>query len=181
MSSQRARERRRRLYRPDELRVLLVGESPPSGPAFFYDADSALYRATRDAFTAVYPSLATVESLPAFRRLGCYLEDLSHAPIDKLLTPERREARRAAIPRLARRLDGLAPQVVIIVVKSIRSDVIRALTKAGLDGVAVEAKPFSGQWRRTRYIDELTRLVRSWRRRGGLLPLTGPGDAAIRR
>jgi hypothetical protein len=33
-------------YRPDVIRVLLVGESPPAGGTFFYAANYNLYRAT---------------------------------------------------------------------------------------------------------------------------------------
>jgi hypothetical protein len=83
MSGQRARERTRRTYTPEELRVLFIGESPPSGGTFFYDANSILYFATREAFLAAAPRLGTRASfLDTFQRLGCYLEDLSLRPID---------------------------------------------------------------------------------------------------
>jgi hypothetical protein len=45
-----ARERLRRRYRPDGVRILFVGEAPPASGRFFYQADSGLYRAVRDTF-----------------------------------------------------------------------------------------------------------------------------------
>jgi hypothetical protein len=116
MSGQRARERTRRTYTPEELRVLFIGESPPSGGTFFYDANSILYFATREAFLTAAPRLATRASfLDTFQQLGCYLEDLSLRPIDKLPKPEKRRARETAVPTLAGRLKGLAPRLVVVV------------------------------------------------------------------
>jgi hypothetical protein len=173
VASSRARERRRRRYRPEELRVLFIGESPPAGPMFFYDGDSILYQATRDAFIAAYPRLVGVEFLPAFQRMGCYLEDLSQTPINDLPRRERREAQRAAVPQLTRRIAGSRPRTAVVVVKGIRDDVARALRAAGLADVPIEALPFPSQWHRSDYVSELSELVRQWRRRKVLLPPFG--------
>ena len=166
MASQRARQRTRRAYAPDELRVLFIGESPPTGGTFFYEANSILYHATREAFIAAIPALAKrAPFLDAFQQLGCYLEDLSLRPIDKLPKPEKRRAREATVPGLARRLRGLTPRLVVVVVKGIRPQVDDALDRAGLAAVPCEALPFPGQWHRADYVAELTELVRQWRRR----------------
>jgi hypothetical protein len=166
------RERTRRSYYPEELRVLFIGESPPTGGTFFYDANSILYQATREAFMAAAPKLAAeADFLAAFRRMGCYLDDLSRVPIDKLPDAEKRIARKEAVPGLARRLRGLEPRVVVIVVKGIEPQVTKALNEAGLAEVTREPLPFPGQWHRSAYIGELAALVRSWRRRWVLLPV----------
>ena len=159
------RETRRRRYLPDELRVLFIGESPPSGPTFFYDANSILHHATRDAFVAADARLASLEFLTAFQRMGCYLDDLSHAPINTLDKPNKRAARDAAAPGLARRLRRLSPRVIVIVVIDIQRPVTTALRRAGLDATPVELLPFPNAWHRRRYVDELAALVAQWRRR----------------
>ncbi len=165
MASQRARERTRRGYAPDELRVLFIGESPPTGGKFFYDANSVLYFATREAFIAAIPTLAKrPHFLEAFQRLGCYLDDLSLRPIDKLPKREKLRARDAATPALARRLKGLTPRLVVVVVKGIRPQVHQVLGRVGLEDVPCEALPFPGQWHRADYVAELTALVKRWRR-----------------
>ncbi len=40
----------RRRFRPSQIAVLLVGESPPAGDTFFYDGDSNLFCHTWKAF-----------------------------------------------------------------------------------------------------------------------------------
>lgn len=145
--------------------MLFVGESPPSGGTFFYDANSILYYATREAFVSAIPALATGPNfLDVFRQLGCYVDDLSLRPIDKLPKAERLRARDAAVPALAHRLTGLSPRVVVIVVKGIRPQVSRALERAGLGAVACEPLPFPGQWHRADYVSALAKLVRAWHR-----------------
>src|SRR5258708_15513474 len=87
-----ARERLRKRYRPDRVRILFVGESPPASGRFFYQADSGLYRAVRDTFLTAFPPLQKTAFLDSFRSLGCYLVDLCGEPVDKML----RHARRCA-------------------------------------------------------------------------------------
>lgn len=97
MSAARTPERTRGQYQLDELRVLFIGESPPTGGTFFYDADSLLYRATRDAFVSAMPQLAVRDDfLDTFRQMGCYLEDLSLEPIDIVKSWRRARLLRAA-------------------------------------------------------------------------------------
>jgi hypothetical protein len=171
VDAKRRREMTRRSYLPKELRVLFVGESPPAGGSFFYYANSILYRATRDAFVKAAPKLAGSEDfLSAFQRMGCYLEDLSLEPIDKLRDSDKREARKDAVSALARRLRGMQPRLAVIVVKGISPQVQKSLELAGLKDLPCEALPFPGQWHRDTYVAELSGLVGSWRRRRLLLP-----------
>jgi hypothetical protein len=151
-------------HMPEELRVLFIGESPPAGGTFFYSADSILYRATRQAFLDALPNLADQPNfLEAFRALGCYLDDLSLRPIDKLESRDRLEARDAAVPQLARRLSAFRPRRVVIVLKGIAPQVSTALEEAGLGEVARAELRFPSRWHRAEYVAELTELVRGWR------------------
>ena len=45
------RERLRRRYRSNRMRILFVGETPLVSGRFFYQGDSGLDRAVRDTFT----------------------------------------------------------------------------------------------------------------------------------
>jgi hypothetical protein len=76
----RSTERLRRRFRPEKVRILFVGESPPASGRFFYQADSGLYRATRQAFLKAFPDLRERNFLESFRDLGCYLVDLCEPP-----------------------------------------------------------------------------------------------------
>lgn len=171
MSGGRAREATRHAYLPQQLRVLFIGESPPTDGTFFYDANSILFTATREAFTNAMPALAAeTDFLQVFREAGCYLEDLSLLPIDKLPDGEKRRARTAAIPDLARRLTGMMPSEIVVVVKGILPHAKQALAEAGIHNVALHALPFPGQWWRSQYIDDLAARVKLWDRNGVLLP-----------
>ena len=164
--------RLRRRYRPDDVRVLFVGESPPAGDTFFYRANSKLYHATREAFTAAIPSLhRQSDFLRAFQQLGCYLDDLSVSAVNHLdmRDPQRLDARARGIAPLARRVRYLEPQAVCVVMKAIERDVGQAIERAGL-GAPVVALPFPAR-HRAQYVEQLTLLVKRWRRRGVLVSL----------
>jgi hypothetical protein len=144
-----ARERLRKRYRPEPVRILFVGEAPPASGRFFYQADSGLYRAVRDTFLAALPSLKKKEFLDSFRSLGCYLVDLCGEPVDKMASRARRCTCRAGEVRLARTIRALHPKVIVAVVRSIRANVIRAQARAGWSGRKVEL-PYPGRWYRHR-------------------------------
>ena len=166
-------ERRRRVYRPDELRVLFIGESPPAGGTFFYDANSKLYRVTREAFEAAIPALRQEpDFLTAFQRMGCYLEDLATVPVNGLPNAEREQACAEGVGPLTRRIKPYRPLAVTLVIKRIEQPAREALRRAGLDDVPFEKLPFPGrQAHELAYRAELTDLVRAWKRRRTLLPV----------
>lgn len=111
------------------------------------------------------PKLADREFLTAFEQMGCFLVDLSLEPIDKLPDRENRHARQAPVPGLARRVKGMTPRVVVVVVKGIVPQVNDALARTGFGDAPTEALPFPGQWHRDDCAEGLTELVKAWRRR----------------
>ena len=171
-----AREELRRKFRPADVRVLFVGESPPAAGTFFYAADSELYRATRGAFAAVLPACGASDSfLSCFAELGCYLEDLCPEPVNRLTNrtdgslQKRLQARRDCEPRLAKALTELRPQVVVVLLKGIAANVTRAATLAG-DGAERHTMTYPSRWHKHRlaYHRELVALLRALTRRGVL-------------
>jgi uracil-DNA glycosylase len=128
------REKIRRLYRPSELRLLFVGEAPPASGRFFYQRNSGLYRAMRDAFRALDPSISDDNFLSVFRNSGCYLIDVCPYPVDQLDAQSRRHACLASEPLLSRRIRQLRPQAIAAVMKSLRENVGRAALHAGWQG-----------------------------------------------
>jgi hypothetical protein len=83
-------EELREKFKPEKVRVLLVGESPPAEGTFFYDR-SLMTTYTRNAFESAldqkFPTNA--EFFEYMKHTGFYLEDLSQVPVDKLLPAER--------------------------------------------------------------------------------------------
>ena len=159
-----SRERLRRHYRPQRVRILFVGEAPPASGRFFYHADSGLYRAIRDTFVAAIPSLQSSkdEFLESFRAMGCYLVDLCGKPVDRMDSRSRRCICKAGETRLARRLRQLRPKIVITVVLSIGRNVRRAEACAMWSGQHMEL-PYPGRWYRFRmaFRRKLTPLLRT--------------------
>ena len=173
MTGRATTERARASYRPHDIRVLLIGESPPAGGTFFYFGDSVLYDATRDAFFKAWPSLRRRDEdfRSTFRALGCFVEDLSLIPVNKLLDDEKEGLLCAGIPKLVRRIAPLQPQAVVIIKSSIVPKVTHAVKRAGLGDVDRSELPFPSAYHRERYVDGLAGLVKRWRRRGDLLAL----------
>jgi hypothetical protein len=165
----------RRDYQPQEIRCLLVGESPPAGGTFFYRADSLLYEATREAFLRAVPDLGQDDDfLRSFKRLGCYLDDLCSEPVNRLPKPERKLARRQGIRPLARRLRDAQPRAIVVVMKGIVPEVTEARQHAGLKDVPLYGDlPFPTTRypnRRERYVRTLAGLVREFKAQGLLTP-----------
>ena len=144
-----------RRYRPAEIRLLFIGEAPPASGRFFYQRDSGLYRAMRDAFQSDDENF-----LDAFQAAGCYLIDLCPQPVDKLPPKARSEACANSEPLLARTIARLQPQAIATVVRSIRRNVANAAAQAGWQG-AIHDLPYPGRWSRHRdaFIRQLRLLV----------------------
>jgi hypothetical protein len=138
-------ERLRRQYRPAHVRLLFIGESPPASGRFFYRKDSGLYRAMRDAFRAIDPSINDDTFLEMFQRSGCYLIDACAVPVDRLDARSRRAACLESESSLVRSIRHLDPAVIVTMVKSIRDIVQRAAGHARWQGPILEL-PYPGRW-----------------------------------
>lgn len=177
-------ETKRREYRPEHIRVLFVGESPPANGTFFYCGNSLLARYTRTAFEAVYGPYDDMPSfLRAFKDLGCYLEDLSTEPINHLPRDEREVKRNNAIPELSARIREHCPEKAIIgCMMAIEAHVHRAVSDAGVgDRIPVHFLPFPAQGHQQRYVNELAELLRKlglqFRSSTGVSEMNYPKDA----
>ena len=113
-------------YRPDTIRVVFVGESPPASGRFFYCKNSILYHATKEAFND--PS----KFLTRFRNQGFYLDDLVPFPINCMEIAARDAKRLSHEYQLAARLKRYQPLAVVTVMKSIKCHVDSAIEIAGL-------------------------------------------------
>jgi hypothetical protein len=144
-----ARERLRRHYRPAHVHLLFVGEAPPASGRFFYQEDSGLYRAIRDAFIAALPDLREDDFLASFRSLNCYLVDLCGRPVDRLDPAERKQARTEGEIPLSRIIRRLQPNIVITIVRAIAPNVLRAQQLSKWMGVDL-VLPYPGRWKHHR-------------------------------
>lgn len=143
------RERLRARYRPDDLQILFVGESAPAGGTFFYQADSNLFGAVREAAIRAHGPLAEGASfLDWFRDQGFWLHDLSAKPVNRSRGRPRKDAVEAGTFRLARLLRETDPEHVIVVGTSLEPTVRAASRLAGYREPDIRVLPFPlYQWR----------------------------------
>lgn len=163
-------------YRPHDIGVLFIGESPPAGGTFFYAANSNLYYATEEAFRRGVPELLSGDFLDDFCALGCFLDDVCLRPVNHLRgtaeLEQRRDVERSRGEKpLADRVRNANPQAVAVVMKGIVDNVRSALADAGVESVPMRAFAFPGRPQHTAaYIRELADYLRWMHGRGILSP-----------
>lgn len=160
VSTRRERERLRESFRPPQIRLLFIGESPPASGRFFYSANSGLYRAMRTAFQVAGSTVDDKKFLAMFQECGCYLTDLCVEPIDHLGSDERRALRREGEKHLARQLKCLRPVMIGPVLRSIIRNVQNAVSLAHWHGEIVQF-PYPGRWSQHReaFIKSLVPII----------------------
>ncbi len=160
--TERATEEIRLSYKPEQIKILFVGESAPVAGTFFYKADS-LCGYTQKAFAQVFEDAGAkvgYDFLDYFKGKGCYLEDLCLIPVNDMSQMERKLCWKRGVPQLAGRLAEYKPDVVITILLGIKDYVEEACVKAKLDNVKRFAIPFAGNGNQGRYVDELVKILR---------------------
>ena len=155
-------EKIRSRFRPDQIRILFVGESPPEGGKFFYCGNSRLAQNMKRVLTKELLT-GTGDFFEAFKASGCYLDDLVLVPVNKSPDKIRKQMRRQAIPDLAKRIRRYRPHVVVALLKGIEQDVSDAVNRSGVD-TRFYVTHFPGNGRQGQFksdIQELLPILRS--------------------
>ena len=134
--------RARRKYRPRNIRLLLIAESPPSSGGFFYFpmtiGKDHLFRETMkalDLWPRNEPMRKGVDKRPMllrFQSMGLYLLDTCDFPVDKLRPMKRRKAVLQQMPRLIDDVIEADPPHILVVKSTIFNPVVMALEESGL-------------------------------------------------
>ena len=156
-------------YRPERVRLLLVGESSPCSGKHFYLADSPLFCATREAFMeALGETKVPVgrDFLAFFRGAGCWLVDLADRPVNHLKRGSARRQRRkivgAGVPRLSRTIHETNPELVVVIGKTfVERPANKAVREARYDLNRVWVLPFPRQEYRPAYVGGLSTVITS--------------------
>lgn len=167
----------RHRYRPSVVKVLFIGESPPSSGKFFYLGNSKLVRETERAFRRAVPDLIGDDFLSSFERLGCYLDDLCLRPVNQLKKGGRAGKQQLAREHiagerpLAERAAQADPEAIVLIGLGIEKNVRRAIAEAGCDDLPFHALPFPNRPDQVeRYHDQLAAALTELRRTGVLAP-----------
>jgi len=128
----------------------MIGESPPAGATFFYQANSQLFRAVRDSFVEAFgPDLPTGERfLNTYQARGFFLLDLCDEPVNQLKdNPQRLTLRDQGERTLAKKLAALPAEVsIVVLMKAIEANVRSAITRSGRSDLPVDlVLPFPGR------------------------------------
>jgi hypothetical protein len=155
-----ATEQLRARYRPDDVKVLLVGESAPAGGTFFYQADSNLFHATREAFVRAMGPMPDAERfLEKFKDLGFWLYDMAEGSINRKPGRPRRDAVSAGVGALSHVMRELEPEFVIGIKTSLEGPIKAAAALAAYGAQRIVVLPFPlYQWRE-RYVADLGRFL----------------------
>jgi hypothetical protein len=160
----------RHRFRPDQVRVLFIGESAPAGGTFFYAMNSLLYAATQDAFRQAVPSLLSQQNfLRSFQHLGCYLVDLCDRPVNRLADDDRLAARDDGVRSLADLVRVERPPIVITVMREIAPWVDGALRMAEYEPARRFDLPFPRRQHARRYVELLATALGSVHEEGLLV------------
>ncbi len=152
-------EKIRQRYRPEIIRVLLIGESPPANGKFFY-LHSPMTAFTSQAFAKAHGVTfqSNFEFLTYFKACGCYQDDLSHIPANHSGPGEWKRHRQEDIDALSQRLREANPAVVVITPKRIEAVVREAIRKSQCNP-KVYVIPFPGHGHQSGYIDMLAAII----------------------
>jgi len=129
----------RKLYTPESIRFLMVGESTPPSGNNFYDSkeERILTSITRKAFTETFGTeYATVaEFLEDFKACEFFLDELYLRPIDDIPPEAKDEEKSQAIECLSRRLAQHQPERLLVISAEIEGAVREAAMKAKLGSI----------------------------------------------
>ena len=146
----------RKRYRPQRIKVLFVGESPPSNGKFFYFGDNDLLRHLRNAVGA--PLNDDGSFLDWFKAQGWFLDDLVATPVDKQSRTKREKQCRSARSDLAARIAKYQPQAIVSILWRIRDDVEIAANMAA-SKASLFAVPFPGNGWQIRFREGIKTIL----------------------
>jgi hypothetical protein len=126
----------RQQYQPETVQVLFITEAVQPGNVFFYNKNSNVFRAVKEACSQVFGAFkSSDEFLEFFKKNGCYVDYLCPDLINGLTPELRQQARTNGISPLSERLVLLQPKVVITVMKVLEKEVIEAIRLSAITSV----------------------------------------------
>lgn len=120
-------------YKPEQVRILFVAETPASMEKHFYAGNTNLYRAIRTAFEEVFGPFKThADFIAFFLASGCYLDYLCPGGVDRSSTSVRNKSYHHGIPLLLEKLSSCQPKILVVLMKSMAKPVAEAVALSGI-------------------------------------------------
>jgi Tetrapyrrole (Corrin/Porphyrin) Methylases len=152
----------RQSFKPDNIRLLLIAESPPASGKFFY-LSSAMTKFTSLAFEKAHGKTFNndLDFLEYFKACGCYLDDLSHIPVNNLDRLKREKQLGDSVDALSERIREANPSVIVICLRKIEAFVREAINKSGCSP-KVCTLPYPGHGHQKKYIEGLAAIINQY-------------------
>lgn len=167
-------ESKQNKYRPEQIKILFVGESRPAQGTYFYLANSNLFNGFRRVFDQELCTghLNDEDFLTRLQQQGMFLDDLCNKPVNQVASSTRRQKNEESIPSLARRIQQYAPQAIVAVLKSIDEYVLQAIAQSGInyEQIYYAAVPFCGNGQQSNFVREMTKVIKELIRLGFIDP-----------
>ncbi len=123
-------------YKPEKVKILLIGEAPGRDDKNFYLGNTNLYRTVFAAFKQLYGNFnSSEEFLQFFKAAGCFLDHLSLEHSERHDLPKRKLERQKGIIGLSGRLTVHQPETVIILMKALEKQVQQAIDLSGIKSI----------------------------------------------
>jgi hypothetical protein len=162
-------------YRPDQVKVLWIAESPPTSGSYFYFQKTTgkdhLFRETMRA-VGIWPAKEIMKRgvdkqplLERFRSNGFFLIDTCPYPVDKLKDSERKRAILDGTSGVVKLVSELNPSGIIIVKSNIYDPVKRALECSGFARKILNQRPlaFPTHGKQQSYRKRINHILRKFR------------------
>ena len=159
MIKKRSIEKIRASYRPENIKVLFVGESPPESGDFFYVESlmtTFVSRPFESRFNIQFKD--NQDFLVFFQKQQCYLDDLCLEPVDTLPLAERRLKLQESVLPFSERLAEMKPLIVVSILKRIEKYVLEAVRLSGIE-TTFYSVPFPGFGNQTRFNEEVIKIL----------------------
>lgn len=133
----------RNQYRPPMIKVLFVGESAPASGNFFYRGDSLTTHVQVAYERALEVKFQEQEVFfQCFKALGCFLDDLSHVPVNGLPPSEREAVLKQSVPGFCDRLKSFNPMTIIVSPMKIGSYIEEAIKTVEIERIDKWSLPY---------------------------------------
>jgi len=149
-------------YKPKAIKLLFIGESPPASGKFFYER-SLMTTYTSRAFESAFKTsfVNTKAFLDFFKTKGCYLEDLTVTPVNRMPKTDREKTLELGVKSLSKKLIEYQPMAILIVLKRIERYVINAIKMDGLS-CPIHTLPFPGNSYQNKFKQELITILEKY-------------------
>ncbi|MGI4805332.1 MAG: hypothetical protein ACRYFL_11205 [Janthinobacterium lividum] len=115
-------------YKPEKVKILLIGEAPGRPDKNFYLGNNNLYRTVIVAFKELYGDFASRdEFLAFFKSTGCFLDHIGLEHTNRHDLEKRKANRQNGIISLSEKLKIYQPETVIILMKALEKQVQQAI------------------------------------------------------